>query len=151
MKRIFSDSKDHQQCVNIFSTIETSKSRETLDIPSCISQEIAELSVGTVRICRNQNCQNDIVILQCDEGKKSKHYIRDDILKNYYCSNCMIHTERCRSGSLIFFPNVVECDWCCHRIKQCDIAKDYDCNFCSQTYLHYKDVLCWRCDAFKYV
>eukprot|EP01083_Nonionella_stella_P190208 704537_1 len=126
MKRIFSDSKDHQQCVNIFSTIETSKSRETLDIPSCISQEIAELSVGTVRICRNQNCQNDIVILQCDE-------------------------ERCRSGSLIFFPNVVECDWCCHRIKQCDMAKDYDCNFCSQTYLHYKDVLCWRCDAFKYV
>eukprot|EP01084_Bolivina_argentea_P040647 75080_1 len=160
---VFPNQHDQLQYISLSESIQCSALVQTLHIPLCIIQTVAEYGTGIVEDCDNCECENQIVRLHQDTGDEhvvDKHYRRNKY-EYYFCTECMKHTQMCGCGEwklvntytraicVVCNHQVTACtEFCGHRESlitqcyECEGPACYDChNYCRMCH----NTICLHC------
>eukprot|EP01084_Bolivina_argentea_P067184 122406_1 len=106
IQTIFEQKCNHSQFISLFHLLENNKSTEKL--PFCINKTISEFANGNVYFCSNLECNEEILLLMSESGKKYDNYCA--VFDKYWCRKCawnLIHCSEC--SAIQWKSSAVEC------------------------------------------
>eukprot|EP01084_Bolivina_argentea_P280537 479770_1 len=122
IKSIFSHSKDHDEFLKYFHSIQQSSLPHSLNIPSDINKEIAAFSTGLIKKCSGSYCNARICVLNQDWIEFSNDTLSKwtycSKTDKYFCDMCLPYTTHFHCCDTIqCFKGYRKCVWSGDEIK----------------------------------
>merc|ERR1712228_1030824 len=158
--KMFLNDRDHKQFQIIFTSIDESQLIQQLNVSHVINKEIAEYAVGQLEYCRNNECKQEIIVLENDiqlylkllgnepiEECEIHHSIAKQVgfgycstgwfSASYYCLKCVELTQtywcECDSDYILYLPsNSSNCSICDDVVIDCycSLGEPGECGKC---------------------